>query len=115
MIRLLLDQNLSPALTTSLRDLFDAVHVRDVGLAAASDGDFWAFAGAEGRTIVTNDSDFAELAILHGRPPPVVWLRLGNCTTREVAATLGSHVPAIDAFCEGAEASILVIDRSPTD
>jgi len=44
--RVLLDQNLSPALASSLRDVFDAVHVRDVGLAAASDDEVWAFAEA---------------------------------------------------------------------
>jgi predicted nuclease of predicted toxin-antitoxin system len=113
-IRLLLDQNLSPALASSLRDLFDAVHVRDVGLAAASDSEVWAFAAAQGRTIVTKDSDFDELAVLRGSPPHVVWLRIGNCTTRQVAATLRSHATAIQAFCEGADASIFVIDPAPT-
>jgi predicted nuclease of predicted toxin-antitoxin system len=110
----LLDQNLSPALASSLRDVFDAVHVRDVGLAAASDDEVWAFAAAEGRTIVTKDSDFDELAILRGSPPRVVWLRLGNCSTRDVAAILRSHAHAIQTFCKGSEASILVIDRTPT-
>ena len=36
---------------------------------------------ANGLTIVTLDSDFADLAALFGPPPKVIWLRCGNQTT----------------------------------
>jgi predicted nuclease of predicted toxin-antitoxin system len=36
------------------------------------------FAKTNGFTIVSQDSDFADMARLHGHPPKVVWLRCGN-------------------------------------
>ena len=50
---LLLDQNLSPRLVPALADLFPgSAHVRDVGLAAASDDDeVWRYA-AEFRALM---------------------------------------------------------------
>jgi predicted nuclease of predicted toxin-antitoxin system len=36
--------------------------------------------------IVTKDSDFNELSVVFGFPPKVIWLRRGNCTTRDIEA-----------------------------
>lgn len=80
-MRLLFDQNLSPLLVGRLWDLFpDSVHVRDVGLKDADDREVWSFASKRAFIIATKDSDFNDLSFLHGFPPFVVWLNIGNCT-----------------------------------
>ena len=58
-MKLLFDQNLSPALVERLADVFpQSIHVRDAGLASAPDEAVWRFALEQGLAIVTKDSDF---------------------------------------------------------
>ena len=60
-MKLLFDQNLSPALVERLADVFpQSIHVRDAGLASAPDEAVWRFALEQGLAIVTKDSDFQE-------------------------------------------------------
>jgi predicted nuclease of predicted toxin-antitoxin system len=67
-MKLLFDQNMSFKLCRSLADLFpDSNHVRLVELASASDRVVWEYAKANGFTLVSLDSDFAEMAALRGR------------------------------------------------
>ena len=37
---------------------------------------------------MTKDEDFHRLSVLHGPPPKVIWIRLGNCSTDEVIRLL---------------------------
>jgi predicted nuclease of predicted toxin-antitoxin system len=62
--KLLLDENLSPAIALTLtREGFDVVHVRDRGLLQATDVDVFARALQEDRILVTSDvDDFARIA-----------------------------------------------------
>lgn len=79
-MRFLVDMNLSPAIADGLRSLrFDAVHVRDVGLARASDREIFRFAAEERRIIVTADLDFADIvAASRTAIVSVILLRLRN-------------------------------------
>ncbi|MFP5580243.1 MAG: DUF5615 family PIN-like protein, partial [Acidimicrobiia bacterium] len=53
-MRLLLDANLSPRLAESMRAAgFDAVHVFDLGMVAATDDEIFNRAAAEGLVVVT--------------------------------------------------------------
>ncbi|MCH8310936.1 MAG: DUF5615 family PIN-like protein, partial [Chloroflexi bacterium] len=64
-MRLLLDQNLSPRLKELLADLFPgSIHVRDVGLESATDDVVWSYAGQQGLTIVSKDSDFRQHSLI---------------------------------------------------
>lgn len=84
-MKLLIDENLSPRLALLLADLFpDSVHVRDIGLKAAPDPMVWVHAREQGFTILSKDSDMHQRSFLFGQPPKVIWVRLGNCSTREV-------------------------------
>jgi predicted nuclease of predicted toxin-antitoxin system len=86
-MRLLFDQNLSHRLCKALAgDFPDASQVHRLGLAHADDRVVWDFARAHGFTLVSQDSDFAELAALLGPPPQVIWLRCGNQPTAAIAA-----------------------------
>ena len=88
-MKLLFDKNLSPALSRRLSDLFpDSVHVRDVGMKATDDPKVWNFAKAGDFMIVSKDADMHDLSLVFGNPPKVIWLRLGNCSTRQVEELL---------------------------
>jgi len=103
-LRLLFDQNLSPRLPDRLADLFpDATHVSHLGLEQASDDDVWTYAQAHAYAIVTKDADFGDLGVIRGFPPKIIWLRLGNCTTRDVERCLRNNEPAIVSIARRSE------------
>ena len=88
-MKLLLDQNISPRLVDALVDLYPgSTHVQRVGLDRALDSDIWSFAMEHGYTIVSKDSDFNERAALYGAPPKVIWIRRGNCNTKQIEQIL---------------------------
>ena len=69
-------------LTTMTREgrSFDEVlaEAQRLGLAEADDRALWQYAKANAFVLVTQDSDFADMAALYGSPPKVIWLRCGN-------------------------------------
>lgn len=66
-MKLLFDQNLSRHLVGQLRDVFpESEHVTSLDLDAATDQEIWSYAGEHGHVIVSKDSDFRQLAFLHG-------------------------------------------------
>ena len=44
----------------------------------------WERAKQDGLTIVSKDSDFYQRAVLFGHPPKVIWIKRGNCPTKQV-------------------------------
>ena len=62
----------------------ESKHVTEVGLHTATDAEIWSYAGEHGFVIVSKDSDFRQLAFLHGPPPTAIWARLGNASTIEI-------------------------------
>lgn len=109
-MRLLFDHQLSPRLANRLDDLFtNSSHVYLHGLDCADDRDVWEFARQHGFTLVTKDSDFADLSALRGFPPKVLWLQIGNCTTREIEDLIRSHREAIEQFESDPGAGVLAL------
>ncbi|MDR3673083.1 MAG: DUF5615 family PIN-like protein [Holophaga sp.] len=109
-MRLLLDNNLSPRLIQQLADVFPGItHVEPVGLAESSDQDVWTYAMANRCLIVTKDSDFAEIQVLRGFPPKVVWIRLGNCTTAQLEALFRSHAEDLERFDADPDSGMLLL------
>jgi predicted nuclease of predicted toxin-antitoxin system len=109
-MKLLFDQNLSHRLVGQLAAEFPgSAHVRDAGLAAASDSAVWAYAAAHGFVIVSKDTDFQHRALLLGHPPKVVWVRLGNCPTAAVAALLRARQADLLAFEADSAVSFLAL------
>jgi predicted nuclease of predicted toxin-antitoxin system len=105
-MKLLFDQNLSFKLCDRLKDLFPgSEQVRGAGLDTADDRAIWDFAKANGFTLVSQDSDFADMAALFGAPPKVIWLRCGNQPTDFVERLFRDHHSAIVAFEKDAIAS----------
>lgn len=114
-MRLLFDQNLSRRLVGMLRDAFpDSVHVVDAGLDTATDREIWEYASEHDLIVVSKDSDFRQLAFLHGPPPKVVWLRIGNVSTAQIATMLLDHLERVETFVDNDEEAMLVIP-APTE
>lgn len=68
-MKLLFDENLSPALVRLLADDYpQSVHVHEAGLGSATDQAVWKHARDNGFVIVSKDSDFVELSVLRGAP-----------------------------------------------
>ena len=114
-MKLLFDANLSPRLTTLLRDVFPgSAHVSEVGGLAADDLSIWSHARDNGFTIVSKDGDFHRMSFVLGAPPQVIWLRVGNCTTAVVERVLRGRLPDIELFERSEDAAFLVVDPPPT-
>lgn len=110
--RLLFDQNLAPRLARDLADLFPgSAHVRHLHLHASSDEDIWARAATDQLVIVTKDDDFRQRSFLCGPPPKVIWVRLGNCRTADVAALLRAREADVRSFIDDPQLALLVLGR----
>ena len=59
--------------------------------------------------IVSKDSDFRQLAFLHGPPPKAIWVRLGNATAIEIFDALRNNHDEIFRFGEDADEALLVL------
>lgn len=113
-MKLLFDENLSPKLVRLLADLFpNSLHVRDVGLKAENDPVVWTYAADNGLMICSKDSDMHQRSFLFGYPPKVVWVRLGNCSTLDVARLIRENVVAITEFHDDQYASFLSLGLGP--
>ncbi|MFM8457325.1 MAG: DUF5615 family PIN-like protein [Chthoniobacterales bacterium] len=109
-MKFLYDENLSPALVAQLAALYpNSAHVHDIGLGMAGDSAVWKRAKEEGYCIVSKDSDYYDLSVLHGHPPKVVWLRLGNCSTETIVECLRNYRATIEEFDADADESVLLI------
>jgi predicted nuclease of predicted toxin-antitoxin system len=109
-VKLLFDQNLSRYLVHQLAVEFpDSQHVIELGLDLASDRAIWEYAGEHGFVIVSKDSDFRQLAFMHGPPPKAIWLKFGNASTRDILRVLREHQRAITAFGETLDDALLVL------
>ncbi len=110
-MKLLLDENLSRDLITRLSDQFsESQHVAGLGMERANDQAVWDYARSGGYTIVSKDSDFNQLAFLHGPPPKVIWLRVGNCTTALIEKVLRQRRSVIEEFMREPASSVLVLE-----
>ena len=105
-MKLLFDQNLSFKLVARLADVFPGSNqARSLGLDQADDAALWQFAKTNGFVIVTQDSDFADLAALYGPPPKIIWLRCGNQPSDFIEKLLRSRSESIATFEQDAEAA----------
>lgn len=83
---ILIDNNLSFKLKNRLNDLFGgATHVEAVGLGEVEDEVIWAYATKHHYHILTKDTDFNDLQQIKGFPPKIIWIRIGNSSTKEIA------------------------------
>lgn len=109
-MKLLFDENLSPVLPRMLADCYaQCQHVRDIGLRASPDSDVWDYAVHNKLAVVTKDSDFRHRSSLRGHPPKVIWIALGNCSTRMVEDLLRRRVLEVTEFLSDPVKAFLVL------
>jgi predicted nuclease of predicted toxin-antitoxin system len=111
-VKLLFDHNLSYRLVDRLAHLYPgSEHVRDLGLHSADDIVVWRYAIDHEFIIVSKDEDFHQMSFLHGAPPKVIWLKVGNCSTSQIEALLRERAELISEFSETDQGSFLVLSR----
>ena len=109
-MKLLLDENLSRRLVPRIADLFqDSVHLATVGLLQSADSTIWAYAKANGFSIVTADADFYELATALGPPPKVIWLRGCDYPTAVAEELIRSQSIRIADFLDEPDRAVLIL------
>jgi predicted nuclease of predicted toxin-antitoxin system len=72
-----------------------ATAVRDVGLRESDDGSIRNFAVSGGWVLITKDEELVGRSLNTGKGPPIVWLRIGNCTNQVLFAWLAPLLPEI--------------------
>lgn len=78
-------------------------------LSGRSDAEVWERARVGGFILVTKNEDFQRLSVLYGPPPKVIWIRLGNCATADVARLLRFRAEQIRAFADDSELAFLAL------
>ncbi len=93
-MRFLVDAQLPPALARWIvAKGFEAEHVGECGLGAASDAAIRDYALQRSAVILTKDDDFAQRKALVGDGPAIVWIRLPNTRTRGLLAWFEIALP----------------------
>ena len=109
-LNFLVDAQLPPALARFLQSHgYAAVHVADAGLLNSDDNPIWECALDRGAVIVTKDEDFADFATLRANGPPVVWLRVGNCSNRALLTWFAPLLPSIVERLASGDALVEVV------
>ena len=112
-MKLLFDQNVSPDLVRRLEDLFPgSQHVFVLNLHEVEDRELWRYARVNDFIVVSKDADFSELSMIHGFPPKLLWLRIGNCRTQDVEILIRSNFEFILRLTEDSERGILSLFAS---
>jgi predicted nuclease of predicted toxin-antitoxin system len=93
-----------------ISDIFpESKHIKDQRLDQANDMVVWQFAKEHGFSIVTQDSDFFEIAMMQGAPPKVIWLRSGNSSTNHMERLIRDSALVITHFLADKEKVCLEI------
>ena len=109
-MKLLFDHNLSPKLVQRLADLFPySTHVYTLGMDESDDREVWDYAQHHNFIIVTKDSDYNELLTLRGFPPKVIWIRRGNCSTKDIESIVRTHKADIQQLTSDTTLGILTL------
>ncbi len=93
-----------------LSDIYpNSDHLDLLGLGTAEDTLVWEHAKDNGFVVVTKDADFADLSVLRGFPPKVVWIRRGNCSTTDIENLLRDHNSEIEDLAADSTLGILTL------
>jgi predicted nuclease of predicted toxin-antitoxin system len=95
-VRFLVDAQLPPALVRALKEAgHEAEHVEEVGLRHAKDPVILEYARHVQAILITKDEDFVERYRRRTADCRVLWLRIGNASTRRLLAWLMPLMPVL--------------------
>ncbi len=107
-MKLLFDENISFRIVKKIEPRFsESKHVRHFELNGKTDELIWNLAKKENFTIVTFDEDYFEMMMMKGFPPKVIWIRIGNSSTNEIAELILKNENQIKLFGENEEIGLL--------
>lgn len=109
-MKFLIDNNLSPLLAENLKAAgHDAVHVRDLGLQAATDEVVLEHARSQDQVLVSADTDFGALLARSGARSPSVLLirRLAGRRAAEQSAIIQANLPDVTGDLEAGAVVVL--------
>jgi predicted nuclease of predicted toxin-antitoxin system len=108
----LVDAQLPPSLAEALRQAgFQAVHLVDLGLLAATDEQIWEEAISRSAVLVTKDRDFPLRRAASNDGPAILWVRVGNMSNRKLIELALRALPAIIDAIERDEVVIELVGR----
>jgi predicted nuclease of predicted toxin-antitoxin system len=110
----LIDQALSPAVATELRRAgHDALHVRELGMQAASDEEIFDHAAQDDRVVVSADTDLGTLLAIRNQTAPsiILFRHASQRRPADQAALLKANLPQIVAALESGSIVVIQPDR----
>lgn len=112
MLKFIVDTQLPPALAKFLNTKgWDVVHTTYFPNGhLLKDEEIRKIAVSEGRIIITKDSDFFDLYIAKGIPPPVLLLQFGNIKNSDLTTYFEQEFGNIQLLFEGG-AEVVLFDR----
>ena len=113
-MRFLVDNALSPVVAEALVAAgHDALHVRDLGMQAATDEEIFEVAAGEGRTIVSADTDFGTILALRrtAEPSVLIFRRSSGRRPEDQARLLLRQLPRISDALERGSVVVIEEDR----
>jgi len=109
-MNLLFDQNISFRIIKWIDDIFPgSISVHDLEYNNPHDLEIWKFAKLNKYAIVTFDADFIDISNLRGYPPKIIWLRIGNTSTKNIADRIRAEQRSIEEFLTNSESAFLEI------
>lgn len=103
-MKLLFDQNISFRIVKKIEDFLPfASQVRLLGLENSEDYEIWKYAKLNDYTIVTFDTDFYDMSLIKGTPPKIIWLRIGNTSTKNLVLCLKNNYELMKEFVQNTD------------
>jgi len=110
-MKLLLDENISYRLVRELvKDFPETNHIDLLEMRGTTDSHIWEYAKHNGFIIVSKDNDFRQRSFLYGVPPKVIWLNIGNGSSKVIKTILLKNTERIREFEQQSDEGLLVLE-----
>ena len=115
-MKIWIDAQLSPAIAAWLTAKFadinvEAIAIRDLGLRDEEDLVIFLAARDAGATVMTKDSDFADLQLQLGAPPRIIWLTCGNTSNMRLKNIFESQLTLAVRLLEAGDTIVEISGR----
>lgn len=96
-MKLLLDENMSRRIVPFIQESYPgSTQVALIDLERVNDSVIRQYAIDNDYVIATQDADFYEMDLIHGQPPKIIWLKMGNHSKTTTIKILLDNQPAIE-------------------